>query len=232
MNLIARAGKRVLVFSPHADDAELGCGGYIARCVDQGSIVCVVVATVGKTKFLHLDKAVTGAQRLHEFYASMVVLGVHQTHVLTEGFDSKLNMYPMGDLVAKLDELQEEFKPDEVLIPLPSSHQDHVYCWDVGVAATRPSTSKHQPSVVAAYEYPSTCWGSGAEASSFRGGIYVDISEYWEKKQTALSKYVTQMREGQSLISTSGVDALSRLRGIEAGFTRAELFHALRITVK
>lgn len=233
MNSVAqRKGKTVMVFSPHADDAEIGCGGYIAKTIAEGGNVIVVLATVGDVKFLHLNKEVSSNTRLAEFHASMQALGVSQTHTLTHGLDSRLNTFPMGDMVAMLDSIQEECKPDEVLIPLPSAHQDHQYCWDVGVAATRPSKAKHAPSVVAAYEYPLTFWGAGSGAASFRGGIYINVTDHWESKINALLEYGTQMRDGISLIGLEGVEALARLRGVECGFEKAELLHALRITVK
>lgn len=223
------AQKTVLVFSPHADDAEIGVGGYIAKTVAEGGTVIVVLATVGSIKFLHLNRTVEPDERLEEFHESMKVLGVQHTHVLTRGYDSLLNTVSMGQMVAELDHLQDQYQPDEVLIPLPSAHQDHQYCWDVGVAATRPSPAKHSPTVIAAYEYPLTFWGSGSQASSFRGGIYVDVTQYWDKKVDALKKYKSQMRDDLSLISLNGVSALAQLRGVEAGFQKAELLHALRI---
>lgn len=223
--------KSVLILSPHADDAELGCGGYISRVAKAGGRVIVALATVGDIEFLHLGRSVKSSERLDEFYASMEVLGVKDTHVLTEGLDSNLNTFPQGKMVAMLDKLQHDYQPDEVLIPLPSSHQDHKYCWEVGVAATRPSNSRKTPTMVAAYEYPLSCWGDGANASSFKGGVYVDVTQTWADKVLALSKYVSQMRGGVSLVSEVGVESLARIRGVEAGFQYAELFHALRIRV-
>jgi LmbE family N-acetylglucosaminyl deacetylase len=128
-----------------------------------------------------------------------------------------------------LDDIIDQFKPTEVLIPLPSSHQDHRYTWEVGIAATRPSAAKHQPTLIAAYEYPSTNWGDGSEANAGKGGLYANVTDYWDRKVEALSKYETQMRGEHHLYSIAGVTALGNLRGLEAGFGKAELFHVLRI---
>lgn len=225
--------KTVLVFSPHADDAEIGVGGYIARTIAEGGRVIVAVASVGAIKFLHLNREVESKEREAELHASLNRLGVlkKDIHVLTHGYDSRMHDLPTGDMVALLDELQEQYKPDEVLIPLPSAHQDHRYCWDIGVAATRPSPAKHSPSLVAAYEYPLTFWGSGAERSTFHGGLYVNVTDYWKFKLEALSQYKTQMRDN-SPIGLQGVEALASLRGLEAGVAKAELLHVLRMVVK
>jgi len=229
MNRLAQRGKRVLVLSPHADDMEIGCGGYIAKVIEEGGEVFVALATIGSIQFLHRQAEVSACTREKEFIESLKVLGVQQFEIIAPGFDSRLNMFPMGEMVAALDRIQDEFKPDEVLIPTPSSHQDHKYCWEVGIAATRPSIAKHQPSVVAAYEYPQSFWGTEGQN---RGGVYVDVTAQWALKVEALSKYASQMREGISLIGLNGVEALARLRGVECGVEKAELLHALRIVVK
>lgn len=219
---------RVLVVSPHADDAEIGCGGYMARTIDEGGEVCVALMTVSDVEFRHCGK-VTKEERLLEFHESMKALGVQKTKILSYGLDGRMYTSPQSEFVRMLDDLLDKWKPETVLLPLPSSHQDHRYCWEVGIAATRPSAAKHWTKVVAAYEYPASGWGDGAEMNAGRGGIYVDVSRVWNRKVAALEKYETQMRGAEHLFSIAGIDALARLRGLEAGFERAELFHALRI---
>lgn len=221
--------KTLMVVSPHCDDAELGAAGYIAKRAAQGWNIVLVVGTVGAVTFLHSGERVTEGTRVKEQQAAMEVLGVKHLEVLTMGYDGKLHTYPMGDLVCMLDAAQEKYKPDEVLLPLPSAHQDHKTMWDVGIASTRPSPSKHNPTLIAAYEYPLTGWGDGAEASAFRGGMYIDVSDYLHLKEEALHCYGSQMRGANEQISVEGAKALARLRGVECGCSYAELFHILRL---
>nr|WP_287495042.1 PIG-L family deacetylase [Candidatus Brachybacter algidus] len=35
-------GKKVFILAPHTDDGELGCGGTIARLIEDGAIVYYV----------------------------------------------------------------------------------------------------------------------------------------------------------------------------------------------
>ena len=224
--------KKVFVYSPHADDAEIGVGGYIARTIGEGGQVMVALATVGDVRFAHLDGRIVGVdERVEEFERSMGVLGVQHTRIMSVGNDGTLHMTSMGAAVAALDSLIDEFRPDEVLIPLSSSHQDHRFCWHVGIAATRPNIARHQPRMVAAYEYPLTFWGSESSETSFKGGVYVNVTSYWGKKLDALKCYASQMRGPSGLISIQGVEALANLRGMESGCSRAELLHALRIVI-
>ncbi|WER48987.1 PIG-L family deacetylase [Cupriavidus sp. WKF15] len=221
--------KRVFVLSPHADDAELGVGGYLARVIDAGGEVMVALGTVGASTSICLRREIGKEERLSESRESMAVLGVQSVEVLTEGLDGALSSYPAVEMIGRLDRLQNMFEPDEVLIPLPSSHQDHRYCWEVGIASTRPNHTKHVPRLVAAYEYPATFWGEGALHKGFGGGLYIDITQTWTRKLDALRRHQSQMLEDPGrLIGIEGATALAQLRGVEAGFAKAELLHVLR----
>lgn len=219
--------KRIFVLSPHVDDAELGVGGYLARAVDQGAEVMVALATAGTVR--HPHGAVTGRQRMDEFHAAMEVLGVQQVRVLTQERDGELPHFSHARMVGMLDDLQRAFQPDEILLPLPSAHQDHTYCWEAGIAMARPHRATHGPALVAGYEYPLTSWGAGAGFSAFRGGLYIDISATWERKLHALRQHASQFGAGDAgALALEGVSALARLRGAEAGFGHAELLHIVR----
>lgn len=144
------SAKRIFVLSPHADDAELGVGGYLARAVDQGAEVMVALATAGTVR--HPHGVVTGRQRMDEFHAAMEVLGVQQVCVLTQERDGELPHFSHARMVGMLDDLQRAFQPDEILLPLPSAQQDHTYCWEAGIAMARPHRATHGPALVAGYE--------------------------------------------------------------------------------
>lgn len=222
--------EKLLVLSPHADDAEFGAGGYIGRTIAEGGTVCVVLMTVSQVKFRHRGD-VSAQTRLEEFRSSLRTLGVQHHHVLSRGLDGKMYTAPQCGFVRKLDDIIDRFKPSEVLIPLPSSHQDHRYAYEVGIAATRPSAAKHQPRLIAAYEYPSSSWGEGASEDASKGGMYVNVAPWWGLKLNALNCYASQLRGPHHLFSIAGVEALGNLRGLEAGFRKAELFHTLRVRI-
>lgn len=44
--------KKVLVLAPHTDDAELGCGGSIAKFVEEGREVHVVSFSIAEDSLL------------------------------------------------------------------------------------------------------------------------------------------------------------------------------------
>lgn len=153
-------GKRLLVISPHADDAELGCGGYMFRTAEADSAVLNLVVAVGDVHFAHLGRVVTSAKRLAELERSMAVLGAEH-RVLFTGHDRYLDTMALADLVTALEVTISSFRPTEILIPLPSSHQDHEAVYRAAVAACRPSSLTGSVQLIAAYEYSQPAGGRG-----------------------------------------------------------------------
>jgi LmbE family N-acetylglucosaminyl deacetylase len=83
----------LLVVSPHADDAEFGCGGYMAWVHRTGGQVLNVVVAVGDVFFAHLGRTVSYAERISELDASMQVLGAERFICFAE-HDSRLDTVP------------------------------------------------------------------------------------------------------------------------------------------
>ncbi|GAD24277.1 PIG-L deacetylase family protein [Acidovorax sp. MR-S7] len=224
--------KRILLLSPHADDAELGAGGYLASSAAHGSEVMVVLATAGPSAESRPHAEAIADLRMDECARAMEILGVQHLRLLSRGCDGELaQKLPTSRLVTLLDGLIDSFAPDEVLLPLPSSHQDHMHCWNAGIAATRPRLQGHRPDLVAGYEYPLSHWGAGASFHAFQGGMYVDITPHWPRKVAALRAHASQMghKSHHHPIGVEGASALARLRGIEAGCQFAELLHVVRM---
>ena len=99
----------------------------------------------------------------------------------------------------------------------------------MAVAATRPNPAKHQPTLIAAYEYPASSWGEGSSADEARGGLYVDISDTIDLKCASLQQHKSQMGNDQHIFSITAARALAAIRGIESAFTFAELFYVMRL---
>ena len=78
---------------------------------------------------------------------------------------------PLADPVTAIEVTISGFRPTEILIPLPSSHQDHEAVYRAAVAACRPSSLTRSAQLIAAYEYSATSWGARSAADAGRGGL-------------------------------------------------------------
>ena len=115
---------RRLVIAPHMDDESLGCGGLLAKHAADATVV--VVTESGET-------------RRAEHAAAMDILGVSDRRCLELHYGT--TQQHMADLVAQLDAVMADVQPEEVYLPFPSLHQDHIGVYEAGMRSARLSMS-------------------------------------------------------------------------------------------
>lgn len=219
--------KKVMIIAPHADDAELGLGAYIHReaKANNAEFKIVVLAQGDNSSSL---KGQVMNQRQKEADASASLLGVSCVEFIGAAPDSAFNTVPMGQLVGAIEAQIREYQPDQLFIPLPSFHNDHVVTHDACVAALRPHPKrKTHPLGVYCYEYPGQAWGPKPPEW---GRVYAKASaEDVQAKVKSLECYGTQwVSVKDSLLGERGVRALASIRGAEAHWEYAELFYLIR----
>ena len=132
-----------LIVAPHCDDEVLGCGGLLAKYPDE----CEVLVMAQPTEI-----------RLKEHYAARQTLGYDVTHFLSlrDGYLHESLVL----MVDSLDRLLRTTRPEEMYLPYPDLHQDHIATYEAGMRASRASMKKdhwYVPSVfvydVAAYTF-------------------------------------------------------------------------------
>lgn len=118
----------VLALAPHPDDAEIHCGGTLARLAAGGATVHIVVATDGsKGSFIEEgeDLAVLRAEEMRRAAAALVA----QPPVLLGFGDMELDALPPGVLRERFVAAIRRVRPDIVFAPDPYAlyepHPDH-----------------------------------------------------------------------------------------------------------
>jgi LmbE family N-acetylglucosaminyl deacetylase len=219
---------KVLVFAPHADDTELGCGGTIAALVDAGWTVQILIACMSAYKVRHSEKVVTVDQRLKEAKAGAHILGASLWGVL-DAPENELHTFDRSRLVRYLEQALDDVKPDVLFVCLKSFNQDHTALWDATMAALRPNGAGWHPPTVLAYEYPMSCWSETGVEGTF-GRRYSPITaKHLVQKVAALNQHESQMFGRQNTITgEAGVKTLAHMRGLECGAEAAEMFHVLK----
>lgn len=116
-------GSRVLVLAPHPDDEVFGCGGALAKHVEQGASITVVIATDG-AYHAPADKVdAMREERYEESRAAAKVLGYPEPRFLN--LPDRGLQYGEG-LVSTLLGLIEETQAELVYAPsLYEAHPDH-----------------------------------------------------------------------------------------------------------
>lgn len=218
--------KRILVVAPHPDDETLGAGGSIAKFVEQGHEVSILVVSG------HLPPVYTRDDyeiTVREAEKAFEVLGVARSLFL-EIPATMIGDQPIGVLNGKFAVMVKEVEPHIVLCPFPDRHIDHRIVFEGVMVATRPVGVGRGIELVAAYETLSeTHWNAPHIEPNFVPNWVVDVSEQIDRKIDALTCYKSQIPPFPGARSIDAVKALSVLRGTQSGFSHGEAFQIIRM---
>lgn len=217
--------KRALVIAPHPDDEILGCGGTIARLVDGGCHVEVVVATRGhapRFSQAQVDQVRDEARQAH------TVLGVAHTYFL-DFPAAALDQVPRSDLNAGIAGVVQSARPDTLFIPFVADlHFDHGLIFEAAMVAARP-LGEDYPKRILAYETVSeTNWAAPYLSPSFQPNIFIDIGAHLDKKIEAFGCFASQVRPFPNERSFETLRALAQVRGSCVSRSAAEAFVMIR----
>ena len=204
--------RRVLVLAPHTDDGEFGCGGTIARLVEQGTEVRYVAFSIATRSLPEGFAPDTLAREVREATAE---LGIAEANLTVHDFDVRTFPTHRQDILELLVELWEEWQPDAVFQPsLHDIHQDHQVIAAEGLRAFKRTT-------ILGYEIP---WNN----FDFAYQAYVSLERrHLEKKVAALAKYASQQHRRYA--NPEYVWNLARTHGINVNRDFAEVFEVYRV---
>jgi LmbE family N-acetylglucosaminyl deacetylase len=202
--------ERVLVLAPHTDDGEFGCGGTMARLVEEGSEVRYVAFSIATKSLPEGFAPDTLAREVKEATAELEIphLDVHDFEVRT---------FPLvrQEILELLIGLWEEWRPDAVFQPsLHDIHQDHQVIAAEGLRAFKRTT-------ILGYEIP---WNN----FDFAYQAYIALEKrHLERKTAALAKYASQQHRRYS--DPEYIWNVARTHGINVNREYAEVFEVYRV---
>lgn len=211
---LMKSARRVLVLAPHTDDAELGCGGTIARLLKEGVEVFVAAFSTAE------ESLPPGAapSRLHdEFLVAMQTLGIPPENALVFGYPVRRLSYYRQELLEELVKLRRKLDPAMVFLPSASDlHQDHQVLNAEGMRCFKDMT-------IWGYELP---WNNiGFPAQAFVTLENCDLRAKWE----ALKAYTSQFELSRPYFSWEFIEGLARVRGVQVKTPYAEAFEVMRL---
>lgn len=218
--------KRILVVAPHPDDETLGAGGTIAKFVEQGHQVSLLVVSGHLPPvYSREDYEVT----VREAEKAFAVLGVARSQFL-EIPATMVGEQPVGVLNGQVAGMIKEIEPQIVLCPFPDRHVDHRVVFESVMVATRPVAAGRSIELLAAYETLSeTHWNAPHMEPNFVPNWIVDISAQIDRKLDALACYESQIPPFPGARSLEAVKALAIFRGTQTGFSFGEAFQIIRM---
>lgn len=204
--------KRVLVLAPHTDDGEFGCGGAIARFLEDG-------AEVFSAAFSTCEESVPeGFEKdalVHEVRAATIALGIPVQNLMVRSYPVRKFPDYRQEILEDLVKIRAEVRPDLVFLPCAQDiHQDHQVIAAEGLRAFKAAT-------VLGYEVP---WNN--LTMDFTTLVVLE-ERHVRQKLAALACYKTQLHRFYA--SEEIIRSLLRSRGLLVGREFAEAFQLVRL---
>ncbi len=209
---------KILAVGAHLDDIEIACGGTLAKAVEAGHRVKVLI--MSKSGYTNRDGKIQRSDDIAvtEGTNALHVLGITDINILD--FPTK-DISFQSNVVNAIDVIMSKYNPDVIFTHHPfDTHQAHVGVSNATIAAAR------RKNTVFFYE-PIT--PSGRSYVAFKPQLYVDIESTLDKKIASLREHKSEYNKFGAEDWVEGVRCRCGFRGYEIGKKFAEAFEVLRI---
>jgi N-acetylglucosamine malate deacetylase 1 len=202
---------RILVLAPHTDDGEFGCGGSIAKFIEDNTELYYVAFSTAEDS---LPPSYPANTLEIEVRKATKKLGIKPSHLLIYKFQVRKLNYIRQEILEEMVKLKRKIKPDLIFMPSPHDlHQDHYTVAMEGMRAFK------QVSILG-YEIP---WNN----ITFHTQAFITLDKrHIKKKVEALKAYKSQANK--SYATEEFIFSLSRARGVQIGVEYAETFEVIR----
>jgi LmbE family N-acetylglucosaminyl deacetylase len=203
--------KKILILAPHTDDLEFGCGGTVAKLIEQGNtIYCAAFSACRQSVRKEFPEDIL----ITEIKAASAILGIKIDNLILFDYNVRTFNYHRQEILDDILQLKAKVQPDIVFIPaLTDVHQDHYTIAQEGFRAFKFSS-------LLSYELP---WNN----LSFNTASFMKLEEkHIQKKIDAVNEYKSQAHRPYA--NEEFVRSLARTRGVQINTHYAECFEVIR----
>ena len=221
--------KTVLIVAAHPDDEVLGCGGTMARRVEDGDQVHVVFMADGATsRSQSLDRGYIEERNTAALKACQI-LGAQTPEFL--GFpDNRMDSIALLDVILAIENVIDKIQPNVVYTHHGGDlNVDHQITHQGVMTACRPQPGVSVREIYSFEVLSSTEWIFPSAARTFAPNRFVDIGNVLDQKLAALNAYKDEIVDFPHSRSMTAVKALATVRGASMGMTAAEGFRIERL---
>ena len=214
---------KVLVVAAHPDDEVLGCGATVARHVNNGDHVSILIVGEGSaSRDNHKSEYIETLKRSAQ--EASAILGVKSLYFGGLS-DNRMDAYDRLTVIKLIEKYIQDICPSIVYTHhVGDVNIDHQVVHHSVVTACRPLPGLCVRRLLFFEVVSSTEWQLSGSGATFQPNLYVDISETLEHKLRALSAYRSEMRPWPHARSSKAIENLALWRGSNAGVTAAESF--------
>ena len=213
---------KVLVVATHPDDETLGCGGTLLKHKANGDEIHWLIATdikesegFDKSLIKKRESEINAIEKLFNFN-SVNKLGLSTT---------KVDEYSMSGLISKISSVVNRVKPNIIYLPFKGDvHSDHKYIFDAAYSCTKSFRYPFIKKIYMIETLSETELSLSTKEHSFIPNLFIDISEYMDKKIELMKIYASEIGKHPFPRSERNIKALATYRGAIANCEYAESF--------
>lgn len=213
---------KVLIIATHPDDETLGCGGSLLRHKSQGDEIHWLICTqTNPNNDFHKirEKEIKKVSNMYNFDS------VHNLQLKTMQVDE----YSMSEIISKISKVINEIKPNIIYLPFKGDvHSDHRKIFEASYSCTK---SFRYPFIKKLYMIETLSeseFSPSTKEDSFIPNVFVDISEFMDKKIEIMQVYESEMANHPFPRSERNLRALGTFRGASSNCEYAESFMLLK----
>ena len=206
---------KILILGPHTDDGEFGCGGTIAKFIEEGKELYYATFSCAEES---VPEGLPKDILLKEVKASSKVLGIPEDNLLIYRYPVRKFDHYRQNILEDLVRLRNDINPDLVLMTSPHDlHQDHYVIATEGLRAFKFTS-------ILGYEMP---WNN----INFETRSFIHLEErHIQKKLDSVKCYRSQT--GRKYANEEFIRGLATTRGVQCGADYAETFEVIRWIIK
>jgi LmbE family N-acetylglucosaminyl deacetylase len=219
--------KKVMFIAVHPDDETLGCGGTILKHKAQGDeIYWLTITNATKDHPFHFsDEFVIMREQLVDKVA--LAYGFNET-IKLDLPTQMLHTIDLKDFVVAVDDVIKRIQPNVIYMPFRGDvHSDHRIAFDAIYSCTKSFRKPFVETIYMLEALSETEFSPAVPSTSFVPNVFVDITEYMDRKIEIMSLYDKEVMSEPYPRSLSSIRALARVRGSRAGVMYAEAFMLL-----
>ena len=221
---------KVLFIAPHPDDETLSCAGTILRHRRDGDeIHWLIMTTISESAGYTAERVISREKEIAKVSKAYSFDEVHRMKYIATTLDT----IPRVTLIDEISKIIHRIKPQIIYLPYRGDiHSDHQVVFDTVASCTK---SFRYPSIrrVRVYETLSeTEFGIRTDDMGFRPNLWIDISDFIDKKIEIMRLYKNEINEHPFPRSERNMRSLATLRGATVSCEAAEAFMQLKDIVK
>jgi len=213
---------KILGIAVHPDDETLGCGGTLLKHKKNGDEIhwLICTETSRDEEFYKIrKKEIEKVKKLYDFDS------VHNLELQS----TKIDQYNMNELIDAISNVVKKIEPNILYLPFKSDvYSDHRKIFDASFACAKPFRYPYIKKIYMMEVISETEYTPSTKEDAFVPNIFINISEYLDKKLEIIDVYKSEIGEHTFPRSKRNLVSLATIRGATSGYEYAESFMLLR----